>query len=142
MYALIIVFAVVSAILAMRHLGRIPQHKQNTFKRQVMGLGLCVAGLFLALKGQMVMAIPVLGIGAGFLGWKNLPFQTSANSNVATGPMDRNEALSVLGLTKAATAEEIRAAHKNLLRATHPDAGGSTYLAAKINAARDLLLKS
>jgi hypothetical protein len=54
---------------------------------------------------------------------------------------DRLEALAILGLTEGATEEEIRAAHARLMRAAHPDAGGSDWLAARLNAARDVLLR-
>lgn len=52
------------------------------------------------------------------------------------------EAYAVLGLKPGATDEEIRAAHRELMKGVHPDHGGSSYLASKINAARDRLLKS
>ena len=58
----------------------------------------------------------------------------------ADGPMTRAEALAVLGLAEDATDAEIRTAHRRLMRAAHPDAGGSAWLAARLNAARDLLL--
>ncbi|MBK1662341.1 J domain-containing protein [Paracraurococcus ruber] len=60
----------------------------------------------------------------------------------AAGPgrMTREEALQVLGLAEGATEEQIRAAHRRLMRAAHPDQGGSDWLAARINQARDLLL--
>ncbi len=55
--------------------------------------------------------------------------------------MSRAEALQVLGLDETANAAEIREAHHHLIATMHPDKGGSTYLAAKINQAKDILLK-
>ena len=54
--------------------------------------------------------------------------------------MSRAEALDVLGLKEGATEAEIRDAHHRLIAGLHPDHGGSTYLAAKINQARDVLV--
>lgn len=51
------------------------------------------------------------------------------------------EAYAVLGLKPGASDDDIRAAHRELMKGVHPDHGGSSYLASKINAARDLLLK-
>jgi len=58
----------------------------------------------------------------------------------SAGRMTREEAYQVLGLKPGATEEEIRAAYHRLMRAAHPDAGGSDWLAARINQARDVLL--
>jgi hypothetical protein len=58
------------------------------------------------------------------------------------GGMTREEAYQVLGLSPGAGEEEIRAAHHRLMRAAHPDSGGSDWLATRINLARDVLLGS
>jgi hypothetical protein len=57
-----------------------------------------------------------------------------------SGTMTREEAYQVLGLKAGASEADIRAAHHRLMRAAHPDAGGSDWLAARINQARDMLL--
>lgn len=54
--------------------------------------------------------------------------------------MTRAQALEVLGLAPGATPDEIREAHRRLMRSAHPDAGGSTWIAARLNQARDILL--
>jgi hypothetical protein len=58
-----------------------------------------------------------------------------------SGAMSREEALAVLGLKQDATAEAVRAAHRKLMKELHPDRGGSDYLAAKVNQAKDVLLQ-
>jgi hypothetical protein len=62
------------------------------------------------------------------------------SSTVSVGAMSREQALEILGLEAGASADDIRAAHRRLMQQMHPDKGGSDYLAAQINRARDVLL--
>jgi DnaJ family protein C protein 19 len=68
--------------------------------------------------------------------WRN---DRAAPGARGTG-MSRQEAYEVLGLRPGASEADIRAAYHRVIRTAHPDTGGSDWLAARVNMARDILL--
>ncbi|PZU58233.1 MAG: molecular chaperone DnaJ [Sphingobium sp.] len=111
-------------------------------------LGLAIVGTLLAAKGQPVLgALPLLG-AVGYLLWRQRaprPGQRASRRGKTPSPPPVDDAVAeasaLLGIAADAGPEAIRAAHRRLIASVHPDRGGTEALAAKINAARDLLLR-
>ncbi len=74
-------------------------------------------------------------------GWGGSGNSNGSHGNGASRAISIEEAYLVLGLNPGATRDEVQAAHRNLMKRFHPDQGGSTYIAAKVNEAKDVLLK-
>lgn len=71
--------------------------------------------------------------------WRRGAGSGASPRRAGTG-MTREEAYEILGLDPKASNSDIHEAHRRLMQHAHPDRGGSNYLAAKINQAKDLLL--
>lgn len=131
----------------------------KNLKRTLAWLGIALLALvagFLAVTGRMGAAFATL---AGLMVWAgrliNLLHMgrqlggifggasgAGRAPSASTSAMTEEEALRILGLARGATAEEIKAAHRRIIEQIHPDHGGSDYLAAKVNLAKDFLLKA
>jgi hypothetical protein len=76
-------------------------------------------------------------------GWREHAQADAAagRSSAPRGPMTHEEAYQILGLESGASTEDIVGAHRTLMKKLHPDLGGTNYLAARVNEAKDTLLR-
>ena len=102
------------------------------------------AVIIFAIAGRYGLAAP-----AGALAlWGMRAYLLARQIRATAGPpaqpgkqaMSRAEALDILGLEEGASADEIETAYKALIVKNHPDQGGTDWLAARLNEARDILL--
>lgn len=98
---------------------------------------LIMAGGFVGLRGNWPVGVALAVVG----GLLAIGGRRGAGVLTRVDDPEFREALSILGVEAGATKDEIRAAYARLIRTVHPDAGGSAGLAARLNAARDRLLK-
>ena len=94
-----------------------------------------LGGLRLAATGKAIVGVPMM---AGGLVWGLYSLRSRRGPKLP--PMPADEARKVLEVRPGASLADIRAAHRRLIAKVHPDAGGSTELANRVNAARDALI--
>ena len=104
----------------------------------IAGIGVLLIAFRLAPLGLVALVLAGGRLTQGLTGDQAPPGLNDAAPRPRAA-MDRAEALSVLGLEEGAGQEAIDAAHRKMIVRAHPDQGGSAYLAAKVNEARDVL---
>ena len=156
----LLLFALVLLVLVNWALPPLSPEKKRRLKRYTLWIALAVVLLGLLRLGLPWLAL--LGAGAAAaLRWvapiivRLAPLwlmQRSASRRPGAQPgpgraeqpdprrMTRAQALEILNLREDASREEIISAYRELIRRVHPDRGGSSYLAAEVNRAKDVLL--
>ncbi len=141
----VFLLGIVALLVVMGALGAFSKAQVTTLKSM---------GIWTAAIGGLLLAAMLLLTGRGGLAISGLfllgpliwSWVAQAKPTIDGGPsaprgnMVRQEALDILGLREGASKADIRAAHRRLMLAAHPDHGGSDWLAARINQARDVLL--
>ncbi|MCW2410828.1 MULTISPECIES: molecular chaperone DnaJ [unclassified Sphingobium] len=109
-----------------------------------LGIAGTLIGTIMMTKGMPVIGA-LIATGSGLwlrYGESLVGGRTASPAPLTARDLSRAEAADLLGVPIDASREEIIAAHRKLITKNHPDAGGSPGLAARINAARETLLKS
>lgn len=163
MNLLIPILAAIAGMLALAFVfSRMKTQNAALLLRVGLGVAGVLGGILLTVRGLAVAGIPVLAAGLGLLGVAARGGQGGKGgaSGPETGPgagagsderqappgrarpgtMTRRQAAQILGVAENASADEIRQAHRDLMKKLHPDAGGSGPLAAQVQEARDVLL--
>ena len=126
------------AVWALARLGRQTERRGRGHWRvtaTLLGAVLLAGGALAAFRGGWLAAAGLAGAGL-YLAWSS-----RARLQVRSEPISEADARAVLGVSSGAGEAEIRAAWKRAMTRAHPDQGGTEGLAARVNAARDRLLR-
>lgn len=143
---LLLIFGLILGIYALyRFFISADIHQIKALMLAAVTITICLALFVMAVTGRLPAAIALISALAPFiLAWytrRRAHQRANHEQTPHTRPMDRAEALEVLGLSEDAGEDEIKSAYKSLMKKVHPDQQGSGWMAEKLNEAKDLLLK-
>jgi hypothetical protein len=108
----------------------------------VVAVALLVTGGFLCLRGAWPIGLILTVIGGlTALSARVMPAVAAPPPRTDSSIMSESEARSLLGVADDATRDQIEAAYLRVMKRAHPDQGGTSGLASKVNAARERLLR-
>lgn len=126
----------IAVFAALVWLGRRVSRQPNEWRTAagVIGTACIVAGVAATLRGLTLAGILIMAVGLSLI-------LVARRTPIAFGPMTDAQARKVLGVEEGAGEAEIQSAYRSRMRTAHPDQGGSADAAARLNAARDRLLR-
>ncbi len=131
------------AVWALARLGRQTERARRGHWRisaTILSTALFAGAVLAASRGVWLAAIGMAGAGLWLaVQSRNRPAAPRAR---AAERLTEAEARAILGVPADATVQDVQAAWRRLMARAHPDQGGTEGLAARVNAARDRLLKS
>jgi hypothetical protein len=140
-YILLVIGVIVAVVALYRFFLKATPGQVKASLLAALAFGIGLASLILALTGRLPAAIAILlalwPLAASWLRHKK--WNKAVHSE---GPLTETEAYDILGLSQGAGEDDIKKAHLRLMKKVHPDQQGTDWLAQKINAAKELLLKS
>jgi hypothetical protein len=146
---MVIALVLIGTFAALVWLGRRARKGRADWRLGASILALLALGgaVFAAIKGEFIIATVLAPLGLLFLfDIRDRGNQPGAKARPQAAPpreagcMTDTQARAILGVSRTAPPSEIKDAYRRLMRTVHPDQGGSSALAAQINAARDQLL--
>jgi hypothetical protein len=153
MYQLLIILFITLAFLAMRHIRQQPSEIRSRLQWRyglyaLLGLAilLVMGGKLHWVAGAIAATLPLAQRFFPLI-MRVMPFlkrrkneQQAPTHNMSSNSMDQEKALKVFGFDSLPDEEKIVLRHRELMQKNHPDRGGSDFLAAQINQAKDVLL--
>lgn len=139
----IVLILVVCVLVLLVWAGRQPSRASRAVRvgSGVLSALVAVGAVVSGLRGAWMLSLGLVALSA-YLAQRTSARAAAVSAAESRLGMSRREACDILGVDDTAGRAEIQAAYKRLIRMGHPDQGGSSGIAAQLNAARDRLLRA